>query len=171
MYKPADHVRNLSPRVRRALELYATTAAPTKSAASEAAGLSRNYVSMLTARNPHIKAYLESCQNEVSDRILDMGALLHRLSIQAIDKIADTMENGSNENLRLKAAIDLADRGPQTMKSQKVEVGGGLVLAHADAREIAEAMVRAAEIRAQYGAITTGNDDHTNSFTPVADHG
>lgn len=163
-------VSKLTPRVRRGLALYASAAVKTKREASAVVGLHPHYLTMLTNYNPLAQAELRRLMDSVDDANLDMTKLLHKLSIAALDTIASTMSHGSSEALRLKAAQDLADRGPQTSKVQKHQVESWRI-DPADAQRIAQAMVETAQIRGEHTQVTVGSHDATGVSTPVSSDG
>lgn len=143
-----------TPRVRNAVRLYATGAVRSKRAASIAAGLHPQYLTMLTSPNggsEPVKRLMNDIDKMLEDKTVDMSRVMEIVSRRAVGKIAHLMES-SNENVALKAAQDLADRGPDTSKTQKVQVES-FSLGDAAARELAAAMVESAKAREKYRAI------------------
>ena len=113
---------NPSARVKIAAQLYATGVMPTKKAASEAAGLHPNYLSMLmNAGNPKVIGIVEKIESMMLEENVDMSKIVQAAGKRAIRNIAAIMENGGKEENRLRAAIDLADRYPDTAKTQKIQ--------------------------------------------------
>lgn len=162
---PAASVQSLSPRVRRGLALYASAAVRTKREASMAVGLHPSYITMLTNSNPLAMNELRRLMDSTDEANFDMVKLLNRLSLHALEVIAGTMTQGSSEALRLKAAQDLADRGPQTSKVQRHQVESWQI-DPADAKRIAAAMVESAQIRQAHEAVLVGSHDATGVSTP-----
>lgn len=162
---PFRKIKSLSPRVKRAIALYGTTACKTKRESSATVGLHPAYLHMLIKQNPLAQEELRRVMMEVDTATLDIGKLLHAMSIKALAKIHSTMEEASSEALRFKAAQDLADRGPQTSKVQRHQVETHTINA-SDAKSIAEAMVEAAKVRATYSHVAVGSHDATGVSTP-----
>lgn len=160
---PYIGLQKLSPRLKRAIEIYATTQAATKKEASAAVGLHPNVLTMATA-SPLVQEYMKQVSDHATEKILDMRVLLDKLALRGLQKIEETMEAGSSELLRLKAAQDLADRGTQTMKGTRLQVESAFVVDAESAKHMAEAMVLAAQIREQNRALAVGSDDRTGSF-------
>ena len=88
---------------------------------------------------------------ELADRQLErfkgqIEEVLENYSIEAVNRIRQLMYESTNEAISLKAAIDLADRDPKTMKTKKVQATVGhafltpelLMAAAKAAREIQE---------------------------------
>lgn len=161
----------LSPRVRMALRLYVHCAVPTMKEAARAASIHKVYLSNM-ARTVAGRKFMETAHAHINNTVLQTTELIEKLSRRAIEVIGTTMEDGSNEGLRLKAAIDLADRGPVTSKIQKHQVES-FTLSSQDARGIAEAMVAAAALKQRHIALADENFDRVNmdlddEATPIA---
>lgn len=165
---PSARVASLSPRVRRGLALYASAACKTKKEASEAVGLSPTYLTMLTTVNPLARRELKRIMDEVDDANIDVAKVLHQLSVNALTVIERTMHEAGSEALRLKAAQDLADRGPQTGKVQRHQVESWHV-DPAEAKLLAAAMLEAAEVRQSASHVLSGSHDATGVSTPAGD--
>lgn len=113
---------NPSARVKIAAQLYATGVMPTKKAASEAAGLHPNYLGMLmNAGNPQVIGIVQQIESMMMQDNVDMSKIVQAAGKRALRNIAEIMENGGKEENRLRAAIDLADRYPETAKTQKIQ--------------------------------------------------
>ena len=104
---------------------------------------------------------METAHAMIQQTALTTSALIEKLSRRAIEVIATQMEDASSEGLRLKAAIDLADRGSETSKVHKHQVES-FTLASEDARVIAESMVAAASVRQANAALRHENFDKVN---------
>lgn len=156
----ARQVEDLSPRVRMALRLYVHGAVKTQREAADAAGLNRAYFSSV-ANSPAGQKYMQSAHNIIEENANDVSTLMRRLSVRAIAVIGGLMEDGTKEETRLRAAQDLADRGPETAKIQKHQVES-FTLGTADARAIAESMVAAASIRQRFASLENENFDRVD---------
>lgn len=153
-----------------ALRLYVHAAVPTLKAAAAATGLHPRYLAKVS-RTPAGMKFMATAHEHINNTALQTNELIEKLSRRAIEVIGTTMEDASSEALRLKAAIDLADRGPETSKIQKHQVES-FSLTSEDARAIAESMVSAARIRNQHGNLKTDNFDRVNledaeDLTPI----
>ena len=85
----------------------------------------------------------------VRDETVSMARVLQKAGRRAIGKIVHTMEKSSSEGLQFKAAQDLADRAPETSKTQKVAVAS-FSIDGADVKELAAVLAEAGRIRAEY---------------------
>jgi len=144
-----------SPRVKLAAQLYATGAAPTKKVASEMAGLHPNYLTMLRD-NPAVQDIISGTQTRVSDEAVSASALVQTLAAEAIETIAKIMRSSGSEALKLKAAVDLADRAPETSKVQKHAVAS-FSLNSVDAKDLARALVEAAGVKKEFAHVSQEN--------------
>lgn len=151
----------LSPRVKMALRLYAHGQVKTLIQAAEAVELHPRYLQNIS-RTQAGKRFMKTADEMIANTALSTTQLIDQLSRRAIEVIGTQMENASSESLRLKAAIDLADRGSETSKIQKHQVEA-FTLNSADARAIAESMVEAAALRAKHAALATENFDRVNT--------
>jgi excinuclease UvrABC nuclease subunit len=121
--------------------------------------------------NPLAQQELKRVMADVDAATVDMGKVLHLLSVRAVAKLEETMESASNETLRFKAAQDLADRGPQTSKVQRHQVETWSMSSD-DAKAIADAMVESAQIRQQHAKFAEGSHDMTGvSSVPLLTDG
>lgn len=110
---------HVSPAVRLAARLYATGACKTKKEASAAAGLHPNYLTLLTSNNnPLVNGLIAEIDAKLAEDSLDMSALIVKLGRRAVRNMAALMEDAQSEMIRFKAAQDLADRSPETVKTQ-----------------------------------------------------
>lgn len=101
---------------------------------------------------------METAHSHINNTALKTNELIEKLSRRAVEVIGTTMEEASSEGLRLKAAIDLADRGSETSKIHKHQVES-FTLGAEDARNIAESMVAAAALRAKHTPLRLGDFD------------
>lgn len=102
----------MTPREELAVRLFHTGAAKTKAEAMRAVGIS-TWPEGADVMGRKIADALDQ-------RFMDTGMLLRVLGREGLETIADTMRDpGAGPALRLKAAIDLADRGPETSKIQR----------------------------------------------------
>lgn len=114
------------------------------------------YFQALCRRNQHVKVMLEQFHRELTERSISATALITSFQIPAVKEIARIMEHGATDAIKLKAAIDLADRGPETSKIQKHQVES-LTISDAEASNIRRAMIEAAKLRAMEIAVTNDN--------------
>lgn len=152
--------QRLSPRIRIALEAYARGDVKTLKKAAELVGVTPTALSQAKA-TPAGMSVIDQVERAVSDKSLSTSVLLEKLSRAAVEEIAGIMTKGEKEENRLRAAIDLADRGGETSKVHKAQVTG-VTLSSEDARAIAESMVKAARLRAKYAEAAEGNFDRVN---------
>jgi predicted nucleotide-binding protein len=167
----AREVEDLSPRVRMALRLYVHGVVKTQIEAARIAGLSNAYFCQVV-NSPAGQTYMKSAHNIIEENAHDVNALIKRLSHRAIEVIGGLMEDASKEDIRLRAAQDIADRGDETAKIQKHQVET-FTLSGADARAIAESMVQAAAVRERFKELKVENFDHVNvdeQVAPVAEN-
>lgn len=151
---------DFSPRVKLALRLYVHGVVKTQKEAALAAQLNPVTLSIVV-NSPAGKHYMKTALELIDLHANDTNILLEKLSERAIARIGELMEGAWKEDIQLKAAIDLADRGPNTAKIQKHQVES-YTLANSDARALAEAMVMAATVRNQNVTLATENFDKVN---------
>lgn len=150
----------LRPRARMALRLYVHGAVDNLTQAAKAVGLHPRYVHKVSRTSAGI-AFMENAHTLINNTALSTNMLIEKLSRRGIEVIGTIMEDGGSEALRLKAAIDLADRGPETSKIHKHQVES-FTLGSEDAKAIAESMVQAAVLRAKHSNLATENFDRVN---------
>lgn len=153
-----------SARIQRALWLYLTGACNTKREASAEAGLHPSYLTIAMNTSEPTKQMAASIQEQLNNDAADMSKVMRKLGRMAVGKLAGLLDSGS-ETIQLKAAIDLADRSPETQKTQRIEVAD-LTLAGADAKAIAKALVEAAMVNQTYSGAELIEID-TDAQTPV----
>lgn len=159
-YQMQTEAGDLQPRVRMGLRLFVHCAVPTLREAAEAVGLSPVYLHKMSRTRAGIE-FMETAHAMIQQTALTTSALIEKLSRRAIEVIGTTMEDASSEALRLKAAIDLADRGPETSKIQKHQVES-FTLGSEDARLIAASMVSAAAVRQANADLVHNNFDRVS---------
>jgi len=138
----------ISPRVANALRLYNSGVARTKKEAAEMAGLSSAGFYMPTMPSlgkTAMSAYGQMISDSIQEKAINVGALLDGLAVQAVATINHIRNEGASEALRLKAAIDLADRGSKTSKVQKLSVES-FTLNNKDVEAISAAMLESREV-------------------------
>lgn len=159
-YESQTDVDYLAPRVRMGLRLFVHCAVPTLKEAAMAVGLHPVYLSKM-ARTAAGVEFMETAHAMIQQTALSTSALIDKLSRRAIEVIATQMEDASSEGLRLKAAIDLADRGSETSKVHKHQVES-FTLGSEDARAIAESLAAAASVRQVNASLKHENFDRVN---------
>lgn len=144
--------QTLSPRMKNALWLYESSIVPTKCAAARAVGLApQTFYQATSGAN---SALAESTYLAVEQRVMSIREKIEALSHRAIDRLGDLMESG-DEQVALRAAIDVADRGQETAKIQKMEVMP--TMKSEDIQALARGLVEAARVRALYSGV--GQED------------
>lgn len=158
----------LSPAVARALDLWTTGAVKTKKEAAEAVGLHKQTL-YLNSRSPAGRAYVETAHTIIQDRAIDTSVLIEKLARRGIEVIAGLMEDAEKEDIRFRAAQDLADRGRETAKTQKLSIES-YTISNRDVSALAQAMVASANLREQFpeaaeGNFLTAGNDESNPAT------
>lgn len=145
-----------SPRTRRAAQLYGSGIAKTKKEAAEIAGIHPGYLTNLSNGNSEIKRLIGEAEKSASIAVGDINQTLIRLGREGLATIDQIRRNASSEAIQLKAAIDLADRSPETSKVQKHQVES-LSLDGEDVERLTKAMVESARIRADFAEVHEAN--------------
>ena len=155
-----------SPRVKLAVQLHVSGAAKTKREASRQAGLHPAYLSMLTgpSGSTPVKRYMDDLQRRLDDRTVEVAPIMQELGRRAIAKLADLMENAKPE-VALRAAVDLADRSPETSKTQKIDLTS-LSISGQDATELAKALIESAREREKYSRVTVEGLEEVTLIEP-----
>lgn len=157
-----DKVRKrkpLTPRMRQALRLYHSGLVPTKGAAADAVGLNRQTfysATMPIVGDAQVGRLVGEVDLMVENATINTRALVEQLSRKAIGVIGKVMLHGDKEENRLKAAVDLADRGSETSKIQKHQIESWS-LGSQDAKSLADALVEAARVK-QLNAVVATQD-------------
>lgn len=89
------------------------------------------------------------------EKVMSTSELLQSLSLRAVRRIAELMDNAQSERTRLAAAIDLADRGQETSKIHK-SASIQATLAPEDANALAKALASASTARDTYAHFAQG---------------
>lgn len=141
-----------TPLTRLAARLYATGAAKTKKDASIQAGLHPSYLSTITSPkngSDEVLKFMTEVDEILQNRTIDESKLLTSLQRHAIEKIGKLMQYSESDAIQLKAAIDLADRGPNTSKIQKHQISA-ITVSGRDIAALTQAMVESAKVKEQY---------------------
>lgn len=144
----------VNPRLIQAAQMYGAGIARTKGEAADMAGVPRGtfYIESSPKNgHPAVRRAMSEIQESIEDKAVSMSAILVMAGRKAVGHIAEVMEDqNAKPELRLKAAIDLADRSPESTKVQKHQIEG-LSIAGQDAQALAEALVAGARITAEFG--------------------
>ena len=150
--------RQLSPRLRLAARLWAAGAG-TKGHIARSLGLNPMTLYLTTMPslgNPDVITTVQRINQLVEDESVAIGKALALAGRRAVHNIVNTMEQASSEVLRFKAAQDLADRSPETSKTQKVAIAS-FNMSSDDVKELARTMVEAGEARKQFAHVAEGD--------------
>ncbi len=156
------HKTSISPRVRIACRLFSSGAAKTKRQASEMAGLHPQTLSVYRD-SPQVRNLVASIDERIEQGILDIAKLRAELGVRALRNIAEVMEDTSlKAEIRLKAAVDLADRSTETSKVIKHEVETSPLLTGKSVDALRAALLESARAREVFAAAAEGNYVTTN---------
>lgn len=150
-YRYFNRRRNMSPVVARALDLWSSGAVKSRKAAAEAVGLSPQTV-YLVSRSPIGRQYMTTAHEIIQEKTIDTSVLIEKLSRRAVEVIGTMMEDAEKEDIRFRAAQDLADRGKETAKITKVQ-SENFMIGAGDVAALADAMVKAAQLKTQYAEV------------------
>lgn len=149
--------RPLSPRVKLAARLYATAVVKTKKEAALAAGLDKNVLYQLRHER-QVNDLIRKIDHELENNIISTADVLKILGRKAVVAIADIMTTDNvKDEVRLKAAQDLADRSPETSKTLKVQAESSLSISDEAAELIRAAMLESARSRLNFAEAANGN--------------
>lgn len=157
LYNRYNAMKELSPRVRMALRMYVNAAVPTLGEAARAVGINYNHLA-LCARSPVGQEFMTTAHEIINDKAAATNVLIEKLGRRALEVIGQTMEDSQSEALRLKAAIDLADRSPETAKSQKLSLEA-FTLEGKDAQLLAQALAEGKEVEARFAEFKIKNHE------------
>lgn len=157
-YENLEDVERLRPRVRLALQMYANGAVKSIKEAAEVMQLSPQYLSNIY-NTVAGQRYMETAHDIIREKIVDKSVLIDKMGRRAIEVIGSLMEDASSEALRLKAAVDLADRDPHVSKVQKVQLES-FTLSGRDAKEIAAALTNG--VHERFKELSANNFDKVN---------
>src|SRR5580765_1494775 len=170
---PASQRKTLRPRVRTAMRLVLTGATRTQAEACRVVGLDQAYLSAVK-RSPVVAAYIRRLEAQLDQIAINMSAAVQELGRRGLLKIAAFMESDQvKDELRLRAAMDLADRSPETSKTSKLSIEGDLTIREADANRLIAALVEASQADEKYAReVSAGDyikvDDGTVPQVPLA---
>lgn len=157
----------MSPRVRMALRLYSTMQVPTMQEAAKAVGLNNTYLATVANKSPVAGKYMDNIAALMDNEAEDIGKIIQRYGRAALNKIAHVMVDPSaGTAMQLKAAIDLADRSPETAATQKHQLEA-FSIGSDDAKLLAAAMVNGRAAQEKFGALTAGNFDKVEEVKNV----
>lgn len=134
-----------------AMRLYATGAARTKKEAAEMAGISVPYFVVMSNHNETLSRLQDDTDEMIQDESVAMTTVLQKLGREALQRVRQ-LSKSQNEHVALKAATDILDRNSETSKVQKLDISTSQIESK-DAKALAEALVRSAEVRRQYIAL------------------
>lgn len=157
------NIKKLSPKAKLALKMVVLAGAKHKEAA-QAVGLHPAYINQLKGSKPG-QELVAQMEQQLDETAVETSVLMDRLGREALHRIATLMRHCESPGIQLRAAVDLADRSPQTSKVHKHQVES-FTLGSNDAKEIAAALVESATQRQKFiGAVEgefvkveTGND-------------
>lgn len=160
--------RPLSPRMKLALRLYNTGAARTKGEAAQLAGLAKGsfYVMTSPAAGNEAASNLSNEMDELlQDQAINVTVLMEKLSEKAIRKIGKLMDSAGKEEVQLRAAMELADRGSRTAKIHKQQ-NMLPTLDDVSAKTLAAALVESASARQRHIAAASGDYVRVDASIP-----
>jgi hypothetical protein len=129
------------------MELYESGTVKTKSEALKTVGLSSTAL-WAAEQSPAGTAYVETMTQIVRDRVIDINLLIDKMTRRAVEIVGDLAENAGKDDVRLRAAQDILDRGSRTAKVHKAQVAIAKIT-DTQAQNLAEALVASAEMRKQ----------------------
>ena len=145
--------------MRNAVRLYSAGIVGTKYEAARMAGLNPGTFYVVTSpavADAQVNRLMTSTDALVQDETIDTRRLLDLLGRKAIGKIANLMNSAEKQEVQLKAAVDLADRGSETSKIQKHQIES-FTLRGQDIAALTEAMVSAAETQQRWSGEVLGD--------------
>jgi hypothetical protein len=89
-------------------------------------------------------------------RVVDLSAVIERLSGKALGTIEELMSASAKDDVRLRASQDILDRNPKTSKTQKLAISS-LSLTGKDVDRLASALVASSGLREQFAAAAQGD--------------
>lgn len=142
----------LSPRTRMALLMHATGVVKTKTEAARVAGVSKEYFTSLSNHSEEAKRLQNDVQSMLLDDSVSTSKIMQKIGRKALSRL-DALMDSNNEGIALRAAQDLADRAPETQKTQKVAIDM-LTISGQDAKALAAAMIESARDSARFDHVT-----------------
>lgn len=103
----------------------------------------------------------------IEDRAIDTSVLIERLSQEALRHAGKLMVHAGKEEVQLRAAEMLMDRGSRTAKTMNVKVATD-GLSSDDAKALATALVQAARVRSDNQQAATGDFVRVDIDNPVS---
>ncbi len=155
LVRAARAVRSPSPRIRLAARMYASGAVPTKNAAADAAGIDRAWFNTMSNHNEETRRIVGQIDQQIEDQSVEMSGILRALGRKALKRIHDLMY-ATDEQVAVRAAVDLADRSPETAKVHKIQ-DVTPHLSRQDAQTLAAALIEGARIKQRFGEEVKGD--------------
>jgi hypothetical protein len=150
--------KNLTPRVKLAARLYATGVAKTKRQAAQMAGLSESVFYITSISEPKVSELIAQIDREMESDQINMGKLIQKLGRRAVRNVAQIMENPQvKDEVRLKAAQDLADRSPETSKVLNIHATIAAPISDEQFELMRKAMLESESAKAQFADAAKGN--------------
>lgn len=149
--------RKISPRVRLAAKYYNSGIAKTLGEAAKLAGLHPGtlYAMNVSGNEEYNRISGEAAKN-ADIATGEISIVLQRLGRNALQTIEELRAKSDSESIKLKAAIDLADRSPETSKIQKMQVAT-ISLEGKDIAALTRSLVEAAEVQGRFSEMATGD--------------
>lgn len=162
--------RKISPRVRLAAKYYNSGIAKTLGEAARLAGLHPGTLyAMNISGNEEFNRISAQAAKNADIATGDISAVLQRLGRNALITIEELRAKSDSESIKLKAAIDLADRSPETSKVQKT-ASLGITLEGKDIAELTRSLVEAAKVQNEFIGVTTGDYVKVTTESVVPQH-
>ena len=106
-----------------------------------------------------MQAYIRELERKIDNGTVQMSTAMQELGRRGLVKIAEMMESDAvKDELRLRAAIDLADRSPETSKTSKISIEGDITLREGDAKRLIQALVEASTADEKFAAEVSEGD-------------
>ena len=106
-----------------------------------------------------MQAYIRELERKMDAGTVGMSSVIQELGRKGLVKIAQMMESDAvKDELRLRAAMDLADRSPETSKTSKISLEADLTLRQADAKALIQALVEASTADERFASEVTEGD-------------
>jgi hypothetical protein len=149
--------RKISPRVRLAAKYYNSGIAKTLREAAHLACLHPGTLyAMNASNNEEFNRISGEAAKNADIATGDISAVLQRLGRNALITIEDLRAKSESEAIRLKAAIDLADRSPETSKVQKMQVQT-ISMDGKDVEALTKALVESEHVQRDFKEVTVGD--------------
>jgi hypothetical protein len=106
-----------------------------------------------------MQAYIRKIEAQMDAGSVQMSTVIQELGRKGLVKIALMMESDEvKDELRLRAAMDLADRSPETSKTSKLSIEGDLTIREGDAQRLIQALVEASQADEKYAREVSQGD-------------